>query len=279
MRPGREARRAAGAVLCTSVLALAACGATSGAPSPSAATSSAAPNGPSATPQLAGSTRTVLSQLGLNMHSDASRSASVVGVLGQGAQVTVLDYKPSDGGWFKVQGQTVTGWIVADPTLTAAGALTSYSSSDRGFSALYPSSWTFAEEPGDTLFRPQQTGQQTIVVRVAVSVAALGQPVPPGYASTYSNQEIVCGYTGQLVEYGLSSGASAPASPNVAGSSAKWLSHYAQIRLSFDSMHAMELAINYESQSDLQTFADFYNSISFPYPLCQAPQSPAPVPT
>jgi len=213
------------------------------------------------------------------MHSDASRSAPVVGVLGQGAQVTVLDYRASDGGWFKVQGQTVTGWIVGDPTLTAAGALTSYSSTDRGFSLLYPSTWTFAEEPADTLFRPQSTGQQSLVVRVAGSIAALGQPVPPGYASTYSNQEIVCGYTGELVEYQRASGASAPASPNIAGSSARWLSRYAQIRLTFDSMHAMELAFNYENQSDLDTFADAYNSISFPYPLCQAPQSPAPMPT
>lgn len=263
------------AMACTFVLA--ACGESSGPSTSSSGASSSGASG-SATPQLAGSTRTVLSQLGLNMHSDPSRTASVVGVLGQGAQVTVLDYKSSDGGWFKVQGQSVTGWIVADPVLTAAGALTSYASTVRAFSVLYPSSWTFAEEPNDTLFRPQNSGQQSMVVRTAANTAALGAPVPSGYNITFSNQEIVCGYTGQLVEYQLSGG-SAPASPNAPGSSAKWLSHYALIRLTFDGAHAMELALNYDNKSDLQTFADFYNSISFPYPLCQAPQSPGPAPT
>src|SRR5579864_8381940 len=135
LRLQRELRVVGRSATLTAAMLLVACG-SSGAPagSSSGGSAGASQSGPSATPQLAGSTRTVLTQLGLNMHSDPSRSASVVGVLGQGAQVTVLDYTASNGGWFKVQGQTVTGWIVADPTLTAAGALTSYSSSDRGFS-------------------------------------------------------------------------------------------------------------------------------------------------
>src|ERR1700724_1104930 len=141
-------------------------GTTGGTASGTSASASSTP-GASATPRIVGSMRTVMTQLGLNMHADSARSAAVVGVLGQGAQVAVLDYRATDGGWFKVQGQTVTGWIVADATLTAAGTFTSYASNGRGFSVLYPDSWTFAEEPNDTLFRPQAQGAQTIVVRTA----------------------------------------------------------------------------------------------------------------
>ncbi|HEY4869258.1 MAG TPA: SH3 domain-containing protein [Candidatus Dormibacteraeota bacterium] len=267
-------------LLVLSVLGVAGCsasGTTGGGTASGTSASASSTPGASATPRLVGSMRTVMTQLGLNMHADAARSTAVVGVLGQGAQVAVLDYHAADGGWFKVQGQTVTGWIVADPTLTAAGTFTSYASNGRGFSVLYPDNWTFAEEPNDTLFRPQAQGAQTIVVRTAAGLAALGPESPSGYTTSFSNQEIVCGYTGQLLEYQRQSGAASP-SP-VAGSAATRLAFYADIRLRFDATHAIELAMNYNAKSDLQVFADFYNSISFPYPLCQAPASPAPAPT
>jgi hypothetical protein len=266
-------------LLALSAISLAACSASStsgGSSSGTPATASSTP-GASPTPRLVGTMRTVMTQLGLNMHADAARSAPVVGVLGQGAQVSVLDYKATDGGWFKVQGQTTAGWIVADSTLTAAGTFTSYASSGRGFSVLYPDNWTFAEEPNDTLFRPQAQGAQTIVVRTAAGLAALGPESPSGYTTTFSNQEIVCGYTGQLLEYQRQSGAASPTP--AAGSAATRLAFYADIRLRFDSAHAIELAVNYDVKGDLDIFADFYNSISFPYPLCQAPASAAPTPT
>jgi uncharacterized protein YgiM (DUF1202 family) len=262
-----------------SALSVAACsssGTTGGSASGTPATASSTP-GASATPRLVGTTRTVMTQLGLNMHADAARGAAVVGVLGQGAQVGVLDYRATDSGWFKVQGQTVAGWIVADPTLTAAGAFTSYASTGRGFSVLYPDSWTFAEEPNDILFRPQQHDSPTVVIRTAAGTAALGPESPTGYAASFSNQQIVCGYTGQLLEYQRQSGAASPSA--VTGSAATRLAYYADIRLRFDSTHAMELAMNYSVKSDLEIFADFYNSISFPYQLCQAQASPAPAPT
>jgi len=266
-------------LLALSAISLAACSASStsgGSSSGTPATASSTP-GASPTPRLVGTMRTVMTQLGLNMHADAARSAPVVGVLGQGAQVSVLDYKATDGGWFKVQGQTTAGWIVADSTLTAAGTFTSYASSGRGFSVLYPDNWTFAEEPNDTLFRPQAQGAQTIVVRTAAGLAALGPESPSGYTTSFSNQEIVCGYTGQLLEYQRQSAAASPTP--AAGSAATRLAFYADIRLRFDSAHAIELAMNYDVKGDLDIFADFYNSISFPYPLCQAPASAAPTPT
>ena len=220
--------------------------------------------------------RTVLSPLGLNIHSDASRSAQVVGVAAQGTLLTVLDHRADSGGWYKVQGQTVTGWIVADSMLTAAGQLVPYQSS-RGFSSLYPADWTFAEEANDTLFRPQQASQDTIVVRTAATTADFG-PVMTGYVSTFSDDAVVvCGYTGKLTEYTRSAGAVASPSPN--GSSATPLQLYAEIRLRFDASHAMLLGYNYAADGELIVFENFYNAITFAFPQCQAPASPEPSPT
>ncbi|MFN2582652.1 MAG: SH3 domain-containing protein [Candidatus Dormibacteria bacterium] len=244
--------------------AVAACGGGSTA-APHASTSASA----SATPQLAGTQRTVLSPLGLNVHSDPATSASVVATASQGVLLTVLDYRSDNGGWFKVMGQSTTGWITADPSLTASGTFTPYSSDARMFSVLIPSSWTFSEETSDVVFRPQQ-GARSIVVRTAATTAALGQEAPTGYAMSFTQQEIVCGYTGQLDEYvrAGSSAATPSASPANGG---QRLGNYAAIRLTLDAMHAIELALNYEKKDDLQTFRDFYNSITFPFPLCQAP--------
>ena len=253
-------------------LLAAGCGTT--APTPSAtAPQSVAPSA-SPTPRIIGSQRTVLSQLGLNLHSSPDTASSVVATAAQGVVLTVQDYQASGGGFYKVQGSSTSGWIVADPTLTASGAYQSYSSSDRGFSVLIPQTWTFAEEPADVLFRPQQ-GTQTIVVRNAANTAALGSEAPSGYTQATSQQEIICGYTGQLDFY--ASGGTAPqATPSPSGSpssasAAQRLANYAAVRLRFDATHTMEIAFNYATKDQLSVFQDFYNSISFPFPLCQAP--------
>jgi hypothetical protein len=264
-----------GALLLASA-ALAACGpgsSGSGNPSSTAHGRSASPAPASPTPQLVGTVRTVLSPLGLFMHSDPTLvSTNHVGNLQQGATVTVLDYKPDAGGWFKVMGQSTTGWIVADPTLTAQGSFTPFDS--PAFSVLVPESWTFAQEPADVLFRPQ-SGTQTIVVRAAATLAAFGAVGLPGYTNTFTQEEVVCGYTGDLVEYASGSGASA-AAPSPAGSAATRLAMYAEIRLKFDATHAMLIGFNYDHTSQLDDFQNFYNSISFPYPQCQAAPTPGP---
>jgi len=225
--------------------------------------------GASATPQLVGTQRTVLTPLGLNIHSQASVSAAVVATAAQGTMLAVLDYRPDSGGWFKVQGESTTGWIVADPALTASGQFTPYSSDARLFSVLVPNTWTFAEEAVDVVFRPQQ-GQQTIVVRTAATRSSLGPETPTGYITTYSNVQVVCGYTGQLNEYARSS-ALPQTTPSSGGSSATRLADYADIRLKFDATHVMEIAFNYETKNQLVAFQNFYNSITFPFPQCQAP--------
>jgi Bacterial SH3 domain len=264
------------AVACVAVAlaALVACsGGGAGAPPTARATGRSA----SPTAQVAGTVRTVLTPLGLNIRSQPSRSAQVAGTAAWGTLLTVLDHRGSGGsGWYQVQGQSVTGWISDDPSLSAQGQVNPYQSA-RGFSSLYPVDWTFAEEAADTLFRPQQGSPASIVVRTAATVSAFGNQ-PAGYAIAYSDDSlVVCGYTGTLIESALVQGASPPPQPS--GSTAVSLSKHADIRLRFDAAHAMELAFNYDSQDQLPIFEDFYNAITYPYPLCQAPESPAPQPT
>jgi hypothetical protein len=246
-------------------------------PTPSLSGKPTASAGPSPTSQLVGTTVTVLTPLGLNVHSDPATTASVVGAAQQGTELTVLDYRPDNGGWLKVQGQTKTGWIVADPTLTAQGHFTSYSSQGSAFNVLIPANWTFNEATGAVVFRPQQVGPQTIVVRNAATLAALGDERPAGYLSQSVTQEIVCGYTGNLVVYARGASSAVSPSPNAMGVTPQ--TNYAVIRLTFDSMHAIELAMNYRSPDQISVFRDFYNSITFPFQLCMAQPSAAPAPT
>lgn len=239
------------------------------APTPTASRSTPPPSaGAIGTPQVAGSTRTVITQLGINIHATASTTSKVLGVAGQGAQLDVLDYEAQNGGWYKVQGATVTGWIVSDSALTAQGTFTQYSSDSERFTVLYPDSWTFAQSVNSTVFRPQQGSEQSVVISAAATSSAFGQADLPGYVATFSQQQIVCGYTGQLLEYQRSTSG---ASPTPLSADVTLLSRYALIRLRFDKTHALQLMFNYDDPSQLQTFTAFYDSISFPYPLCQAP--------
>ena len=276
-----ERRRWAAAVLIAGAAALSACGATT--PTPTAVATPRPTPSPSGTPQLAGTMRTVLSPLGLNVHSDPSPTSPVLGNASQGVQLTVLDYRADSGGWYKVQGRTTTGWIVADGALTAAGNFQPYSSTDRGFGVLVPDTWTFAEETVDVVFRPQ-SGQQSIVVRTAASSAALGAEQPNGYGFAQNSQTlVVCGYTGDLDYYSTNGATASTPTPSpspgaLPASSAQHLTDYAAIRLRFDATHTMEIAFNYQTKDQLPAFENFYNSITFPFPQCEAPATPAPAP-
>jgi uncharacterized protein YgiM (DUF1202 family) len=219
--------------------------------------------GPSSSPS---SVRTVLSPLGLNIRSDHAVTASLLGTAAEGVQLTVLDHTDQNGGWYKVQGQTISGWITADPSLTAAGQYQRYSSTPRAFSVLYPTDWTFADEPADALFHPIQ-GLQTIVVRNGTTTADFGAAGATGYVGSGQQTVIVCGVTGDLNKF-TRSGAPAPSpTPGTAGPMAM----LAQIRLRLDATHALALDFNYAAAADLDVFSAFYNSMTFPYPQCQAP--------
>jgi hypothetical protein len=227
---------------------------------------------PSAAP--ASGVRTVLSPLGLNIRSDAAVTAARLGTAAQGAVLTVVGHTAQNGGWYKVQGQTVNGWITADPSLTAAGQFQQYQSQDRMFSALYPQAWTFAESPASVLFHPA-AGPQTIVVRNGAHIADFGAAGGSGFTGSGQESVVVCGVTGDLNEYAHNGAPSSTPAPGTAGP----LALLAQIRLRLDSTHALALDFNYTAATDLDSFSAFYNSMTFPFPQCQQAASPAPSPT
>jgi len=256
-------------------MALTACSSSTspGATTAASGGSSATPSGggPSPTPQLIGTTRTVITPLGLVMHSEPVLSPSNhVGTLQQGASVSVLDYQAQGGGWFKVMGQTTTGWIVADPTLTAQGDFTVFPSD--AFNAMYPQGWTFrVEAPNVTRFVPTQQGQESVVVATAPATSAFPAVNTLGYTSTHTEQVVPCGYTGDLVEYMQSGNAAVPPSP---GPLIPTTSLYAEIKLRFDGSHAMLIAFDYQSKDQFSIFENFFNAISYPYPQCEQGATP-----
>lgn len=217
--------------------------------------------------------RTVLSPLGLKIHNNPSLSAPRLGTAAQGAVFTVLDHSEQNGGWYKVQGQTLTGWIVADPTLTAAGQFIQYQSSDRGFNVLYPQDWTFDASTTAVLFHPIN-GAQTIVVRSGATTTGFGIAGAPGFFGSGQQTVVVCGVTAELNQFTHSKPVPATPAPGTAGP----LALLAQIRLHLDATHALAIDFNYSAPADLDVFGAFYNSITFPFPQCMrsAPSARAP---
>jgi hypothetical protein len=274
--PARAQRLTSAGLLAACAALLAACGAAPPVTSPTSAgtpTASAIPT-PSPTAQLIGMTRTVLSPLGLRIHSaPALGSANVIGNFGQGASFTVLDYQSGGGGWLKVQGRSKVGWIVADPTLTAPGTFNQYGSAD-GVAALYPQTWGFQQESYGVIFLPQQ-GTQNMLLQSGPTLESFGPQGLPGYTQSMSGTVVVCGYTGSLDEYAKN--ASYAGAPPTALPVPR-LSLYDEIRIKFDATHAMLIGFNYQNSGQLDVFADLYNSLTFPFPLCEAPAAPTPTP-
>jgi hypothetical protein len=257
----------------------AACAGVPSKPSPTPTRSgSSAPTGTaipttSPTPQLVGTTRTVLSPLGLRIHSaPVLASNNVLGGFSQGRTFTVLEYQSGGGGWFRVQGQTVTGWVVADPTLTAAGTFNRYAESN-GVTTLYPQTWGFQQESFGSLFVPQQGSTASAVIEIAPSLKSYGAVGLPGYTQTSSAAILVCGYTGTLSYYAKQASYSGPTPAPLPVARQPF---YAEIRFTIDSTHAMLMGFNYQDASQLDVFSDLYSSVAFPYPLCEKTTAAAP---
>jgi hypothetical protein len=230
--------------------------------SPSVTTRSVPPAG---SPAAASGVRTVLSPVGLNIRAQPAKTAAVVRTAAQGAVLTVVGQTAEAGGWYQVKGSTVTGWISSDPSLSAPGQFHSYTSSQHQLSVLYPADWTFADSPpASVVFRPP-AGRDSVVGSAAPSVDGLGRG-RPGYRRTNSQQVIVCGVTGTMNSY-VQSGPPVT-SPQPAGVVSE---HYlVQLRLPIDAQHALGLDGNFADQSQLPTFRNFVNSLTFPSPLCRS---------
>lgn len=211
--------------------------------------------------------RTVLSPVGLNIRAQPAKTAAVVRTAAQGAVLTVVGQTAQAGGWYQVKGPTVTGWISSDPALSAPGQFHSYTSSQHQLSVLYPAGWTFAESPpASVAFRPA-AGKDSVVGTGAPTVEALGNS-RAGYRRTNSQQVIVCGVTGTMSSY-VQSGppVTSPQPPQPAGVVSE--QYLLQLRLPVDAQHALGLDGNFADASQLPTFRNFVNSLTFPSSLCR----------
>ncbi len=239
---------------------------------------------PSASAQAGGS-RTVLATLGLRMHASPAVSAKTVGTLEWGDTVTVIAYTASGGAWpgstvpgawYQVQAATITGWIVADPAYSAAGSLSSGGFSDKDIDGvLYPSNWTYADDPGEIVFQPQTgSDRPTLVIRVAAKLAALGSAGVSGYTSVSSNGfAVVCGYTGTEVQFEAPSGATPEAATDAGGGKVTRLADFVQFRATLSSNVAIDIEMNYSTAAEYSVFQNVLTSIRYPFPLCEAAPS------
>ncbi|HTT88191.1 MAG TPA: SH3 domain-containing protein [Acidimicrobiales bacterium] len=193
---------------------------------------------------------TVLSPIGLNVRAEPSRSAKVIGIAAQGVALALVGHTDKDGGWYRVGGATVIGWISADPRYTAPGRFGYYSSS--AFNVLFPAGWTTSGKPATgVVFRPRSSPEE-IVIKASTSVAKLSSVNGKGI-SEYSSQQIdACGVTAYLYSY----------------TSSSHHTYYADAAMSLGSGHALGLKATLTSLSQMKIVLDFVNSISFPLPIC-----------
>ena len=238
-------------------------------------TSSATPAATSAGtggPTQSSGIRTVIAPLGLNLRDQPSTSGNVIGSLAEGTVLTVVGNTAANGGWYQVKGETRTGWITADPRYSTARHLTSYGSSQHGFSTLYPDTWSFTDNGGATvLFAPQSGGADKLTVSTGPSLSALGSPGAPGYAVTSGESVEVFGVTGtlRLFDNGGTSASSSrvttgPGSGSPAASAAPFVStapHVAEILLSVNAQNAMRIDFEYADPGELAVFTDIYDSM------------------
>lgn len=209
--------------------------------------------------------RTVLTPVGLNVRAQPSTTATVLRTAARGAVLNVLAHSDQSGGWFEVRGPTVTGWISDDPTLSAAGSFTSYSSTAHQVSLLYPEGWTVAESgPASVVFHPP-SGSDTMVVSTASTVDQLAHG-RSGYQRTASEQVVVCGVTTDLVTY-IRAGSPLTTTPPTGVVAEHVL---AQVNLTLDPQHALGFDANLADASQLTTFRAVVDSVTFPFPQCQS---------
>ncbi|HET9051717.1 MAG TPA: SH3 domain-containing protein [Candidatus Dormibacteraeota bacterium] len=248
-------------------------------------------------PTQTSGTRTILATLGLNLRAQPSKTAPVLGSLGEGTVVTVIGNSQAGGGWYQVQGETTTGWISADPQFSTARHMTSFASSQHGFSTLYPDTWSFVDNGGASVeFSPQSGGVVQLIVSAAASPAAFGQAGLSGYTASSGNTVEVFGVTGTLRVFDLAqgavpgtlppvasptgtpgaSGAPTPAAPAVGSpppAPTGTPKHLAEILLTVNRSYAMRIDYEYSDPADLDIFTDIYNSMKIDAALPPSPSA------
>lgn len=235
-------------------------------------TATATPTGSGGPTQTSG-IRTVIAPLGLNLRDQPSTAGAVIGNLAEGTVLTVVGNTAKNGGWYQVKGETKTGWITADPHFSSARHLTSFGSSQHGFSLLYPDTWSFTDSGGATVvFAPQSGGADKLTVTTGPAQNALGQPGAPGYAVTSGESVEVFGVTGTLRLFdrggGPSSSSASTSSAGTPGAAppatttfAPTAAHLAEILLTVNAQNAMRIDFEYADTVELGVFGDIYNSM------------------
>ena len=210
--------------------------------------------------------------LGLRVHSaPALVAGNVVGGFSQGRSFSVLAYQSGGGGWFHVQGRTLAGWVVADPALTAPGSLHRGSGRPNGVTALYPQTWASSRRPSERSV-PVPAGDATR--QSPLETAATPQDIRcervaglPGNECHSDRGVRLHRHPRLLHEGGVVHRRDGCAAP---GREAAVLCRGApQVRLGTRNADRIQLP---DQQSWLRRLlGDMYNSIAFPYPLCEAP--------
>jgi len=193
----------------------------------------------------------VLSPIGLNVRAGPSKKAAVIGSAVQGAVLQVLGHTTQGGGWYKVQGATITGWISANSAFSRPGRFASYESTS--FSVLYPAGWTWSGSPRSGVTFESPSKAEKIVIATAPSLSKLPSVKQGAGVSQNSSQQVVaCGVTGYLFGYATS----------LPG-------HYlADLDLSLAAHHVLGIKATLTSTAELKTVLEFVNSVSFPFPEC-----------
>ncbi|MHB1576850.1 MAG: SH3 domain-containing protein [Candidatus Dormibacteria bacterium] len=161
---------------------------------------------PSATPTPLPQAVTVIAPDGVNFRTNPSTTAAVVGVVAQGVTLPVISQTSVDGGWWQVKGSTATGWITSNPAYTSTASFQSYQSTGTpAWSALFPTSWTFAQTTAGTISFTG-SGGQVITVTSAATTANLPPGAPTGTGEKSVTSVDVYGITTALVTYASSTG-------------------------------------------------------------------------
>lgn len=211
--------------------------------------------------------RTVLSPIGLNVRAHPQKDASLVGSAAQGVVLTVTGYTSAAGGWYEIKGTSVTGWVTADPTLSAAGEFRPYNGT--AFNALVPATWTSNEEPPATVAFAAPSGGDNVIATTAANVTSL-PAVPVGYGETSSEQVVVCGVTTRMLTFsrvGSTPSTSAATSTTVATGTPQ--ASLVQVKIPVDAQHALGFYANLADLNvSLPNFKAIIYSVTFASPVC-----------
>ena len=181
-------------------LGVAACGSTAKVGAPQQATTATTVAKTKKPPSVNG-LHTVLSPIGVNIRANPAKTAAVVASAAQGVGVHVVGHSAQDGGWLEVKGASVTGWMTADPALSAPGMFTVFAADSGAFGVLYPSAWTANEvSPAVTVFAPSASrgiGRRSVPGQRSISSGSAA----PDTAKPGLQQIVACGVTTYVVTY------------------------------------------------------------------------------